>query len=91
MTGWTLTRTVKHFTPLRNFLISLWFTTNTIIVSITSIDPIVGDWIVTLEAEEGFIPLAQAVKDLTIKVKHRMNSEQSPSIQIKEMQQISKE
>jgi len=43
--------------------------------SITSIDPIVGDWIVTLEAEEGFIPLAQAVKDLTIKIKHRINSE----------------
>ncbi|MEK0370114.1 MAG: hypothetical protein QQN55_03030, partial [Nitrosopumilus sp.] len=43
--------------------------------SITSIDPIVGDWIVTLEAEEGFIPLAQAVKDLTVKVKHRINSE----------------
>jgi len=43
--------------------------------SITSIDPIVGDWTVTLEAEEGFIPLAQAVKDLTIKVKHRINSE----------------
>ncbi len=43
--------------------------------SITSIDPITGDWIVTLETEEGFIPLAQAVKDLTIKVKHRINSE----------------
>jgi len=41
--------------------------------SITSIDPIVGDWIVTLETEEGLIPLAQAVKDLTIKVKHRIN------------------
>ncbi|MEK0354076.1 MAG: hypothetical protein QQN58_06440, partial [Nitrosopumilus sp.] len=43
--------------------------------SITSIDPLVGDWIVTLEAEEGLIPLAQAVKDLTLKVKHRINSE----------------
>ena len=43
--------------------------------SITSIDPIVGDWTVTLEAEEGFIPLAQAVKDLTVKVKHKIHSE----------------
>ncbi|MCH7966263.1 MAG: Ig-like domain-containing protein [Thaumarchaeota archaeon] len=43
--------------------------------SITSIDPIVGDWIVTLEAEEGFIPLAQAAKDLTVKVKHKIHSE----------------
>jgi len=43
--------------------------------SITSIDPIVGDWIVSLEAEEGFIPLAQAVKDLTVKVKHKIHSE----------------
>ncbi|MCH8914235.1 MAG: hypothetical protein IIA82_00005, partial [Thaumarchaeota archaeon] len=43
--------------------------------SITSIDPLVGDWIVTLETEEGLIPLAQAVKDLTIKVKHRINPE----------------
>ncbi|HJJ22650.1 MAG TPA: hypothetical protein OQH54_02915, partial [Nitrosopumilus sp.] len=43
--------------------------------SITSIDPIVGNWIVTLETEEGFIPMAQAVKDLTVKVKHRINSE----------------
>jgi len=41
--------------------------------SITSIDPIVGDWTITLEAEEGLIPLAQAVKDLTIKVKHRIS------------------
>ncbi|MCJ8305554.1 MAG: hypothetical protein HRU07_00725 [Nitrosopumilus sp.] len=43
--------------------------------SITSIDPLVGDWVVTLETEEGLIPLAQAVKDLTVKVKHRINSE----------------
>ena len=43
--------------------------------SITSIDPIVGDWIVTLETEEGFIPQAQAIKDLTVKVKQKIISE----------------
>ncbi|AFS79937.1 hypothetical protein NKOR_00055 [Candidatus Nitrosopumilus koreensis AR1] len=43
--------------------------------SITSIDPIVGDWIVTLETEEGLIPQAQAIKDLTVKVKQKINSE----------------
>jgi len=43
--------------------------------SITSIDPLVGDWTVTLETEEGLIPQAQAVKDLIVKVKHRITSE----------------
>ncbi|KFM20800.1 hemagglutinin-hemolysin-like protein [Marine Group I thaumarchaeote SCGC RSA3] len=43
--------------------------------SITSIDPLVGDWIVTLETEEGFIPQAQAIKDLTVKVKQKIISE----------------
>ncbi len=43
--------------------------------SITSVDPIVGDWTVTLETEEGFIPQAQALKDTVIKVKYRINSE----------------
>ncbi|QUC64508.1 hypothetical protein NsoK4_08815 [Nitrosopumilus sp. K4] len=43
--------------------------------SITSIDPILGDWTVGLETEEGLIPQAQAIKDLTVKVKHRINSE----------------
>ena len=43
--------------------------------SITSIDPIVGDWTVTLETEEGFIPQAQAIKDLTVKVKQKIISE----------------
>ena len=43
--------------------------------SITSIDPIVGDWTVTLETEEGFIPQAQAIKDLSVKVKQKIHSE----------------
>ncbi len=43
--------------------------------SITSIDPIIGDWTITLETEEGLIPQAQAVKDLPIKVKHKIYSE----------------
>ena len=43
--------------------------------SITSIDPIVGDWTVTLETEEGLIPQAQAMQDLSIKVKHKIISE----------------
>ncbi|MBT5200969.1 MAG: hypothetical protein HOM02_03880 [Thaumarchaeota archaeon] len=43
--------------------------------SITSIDPIVGDWSITLETEEGLIPQAQAVKDLDVKVKHKIHSE----------------
>ena len=43
--------------------------------SITSIDPIVGDWSVTLETEQGLIPQAQAVKDLDVKIKHKIHSE----------------
>ncbi|QDI88856.1 hypothetical protein Nisw_04640 [Candidatus Nitrosopumilus sp. SW] len=43
--------------------------------SITSIDPIVGDWTVTLETEQGLIPEAQAIKDLTVKVKQKILSE----------------
>ena len=43
--------------------------------SITSIDPIVGDWTVTLETEEGFIPQAQAIKDIVVKVKQKIISE----------------
>ncbi|KEQ57391.1 Concanavalin A-like lectin/glucanase protein [Marine Group I thaumarchaeote SCGC AAA799-N04] len=43
--------------------------------SITSIDPIVGDWTVTLETEQGLIPQAQAIKDLNVKVKQKILSE----------------
>ena len=43
--------------------------------SITSIDPIVGDWTVTLETEQGFIPQAQAIKDVNVKVKQKILSE----------------
>jgi hypothetical protein len=43
--------------------------------SIISIDPIIGDWTITLETEEGLIPQAQTVKDLSIKVKHKIHSE----------------
>ncbi|MCE2505122.1 MAG: hypothetical protein J4F36_01330 [Nitrosopumilaceae archaeon] len=43
--------------------------------SITSIDPIVGDWYVTLESQEGLIPQAQAMKDLFVKVNYNMYSE----------------
>jgi hypothetical protein len=42
--------------------------------SITLIDSIIGDWTITLETEEGLIPQAQAVKDLSIKVKHKIHS-----------------
>jgi len=43
--------------------------------SITSIDPIVGDWTVTLETEQGLIPQAQAIKDVNVKVKQKILSE----------------
>lgn len=43
--------------------------------SITSIDPLVGNWSITLEAEEGLIQQAQAEKDLSVKVKHKIISE----------------
>ena len=43
--------------------------------SITSIDPITGDWTITLETEQGLIPQAQAIKDLSVKVKHKIISE----------------
>ncbi|MEW6044548.1 MAG: hypothetical protein AB1608_09805, partial [Thermoproteota archaeon] len=39
--------------------------------SITSIDPIVGTWSVTLESEEGIIPEAQAMEDIQLKLKYR--------------------
>jgi hypothetical protein len=39
--------------------------------SITSIDPIVGTWITTLESDERIIPQAQALEDVRLKVKYR--------------------
>ncbi|MBI4131358.1 MAG: hypothetical protein HY476_02575, partial [Nitrosarchaeum sp.] len=44
-------------------------------LSITSIDPLVGNWIVSLETSDGVIPQAQAMKDMSIKVKYRTHSE----------------
>ncbi|HEX9845848.1 MAG TPA: hypothetical protein VGA92_05225, partial [Candidatus Nitrosotenuis sp.] len=41
--------------------------------SITSIDPIVGNWIVTLESDDGVIPEAHALEDVRLKVKYRAN------------------
>jgi len=43
--------------------------------SITSIDPLVGNWIVSLETSDGVVPQAQAMKDMPIKVKYRAHSE----------------
>ncbi|MEX2192437.1 MAG: hypothetical protein WD717_03540, partial [Nitrosarchaeum sp.] len=43
--------------------------------SITSIDPLVNNWIVSLETSDGIIPQAQAMKDMPIKVKYRTYSE----------------
>jgi hypothetical protein len=43
--------------------------------SITSIDPLVDNWIVSLETSDGIIPQAQAMKDMPIKVKYRTHSE----------------
>jgi hypothetical protein len=39
--------------------------------SITSVDPIVGDWYITLESDGGIIPEAHAIEDITLKMKHR--------------------
>ncbi|MCE9617978.1 MAG: hypothetical protein K8Q88_06430 [Nitrosarchaeum sp.] len=43
--------------------------------SITSIDPLVDNWIVSLETSDGIVPQAQAMKDMSIKVKYRTHSE----------------
>ena len=43
--------------------------------SITSIDPLADHWIVSLETSDRIIPQAQAMKDLSIKVKYRTYSE----------------
>ena len=43
--------------------------------SITSIDPITGQWTVSVENEDGFIQQAHAVEDISVKVKYRYHSE----------------
>jgi ribosomal protein L7/L12 len=43
--------------------------------SITSIDPLVGNWTISLETSDGIIPQVQAMKDMSIKVKYRTHSE----------------
>ena len=39
--------------------------------SITSINPIVGNWSVTLESDDGSIPEANEIKDVYLKIKYR--------------------
>ncbi len=39
--------------------------------SITSIDPIIGTWHVTLESDDGMIPEAQAMENVLVKLKYR--------------------
>ena len=43
--------------------------------SITSIDPITGQWTVSVETEDGFIQQAHAMEDISVKVKYRYHSE----------------
>jgi len=43
--------------------------------SITSIDPLVDSWTVTLETSEGMVSEAHALQDTSIKVKYRYHSE----------------
>ena len=43
--------------------------------SITSIDPITGQWIVSLETEDGFMQQAHAMEDISVKIKYRYHSE----------------
>jgi len=43
--------------------------------SITSIDPIVGQWTVSVETEDGFIQQAHAMEDISVKIKYRYHSE----------------
>ncbi|MGQ0605584.1 MAG: hypothetical protein ACT4OD_01325, partial [Candidatus Nitrosotenuis sp.] len=42
--------------------------------SITSVDPIVGNWNVSLESDSGLIPDAQATEDTQVKIKYRAMS-----------------
>jgi hypothetical protein len=43
--------------------------------SITSIDPITDEWVVTLETQDGMIPEAHALQDTSVKIKYRYHSE----------------
>jgi len=43
--------------------------------SITSIDPLLEHWTISLETSDGTIPQAHAIEDLSIKVKYRIHSE----------------
>ena len=43
--------------------------------SITSIDPIVGQWSVSLESEDGYVQQAHASEDTVVKIKYRYHSE----------------
>jgi len=43
--------------------------------SITSIDPIVGQWNISLESEDGFVQQAYASEDSVVKIKYRYHSE----------------
>jgi len=43
--------------------------------SITSIDPIIGQWNVSLESEDGLIQQADASEDTVVKIKYRYHSE----------------
>jgi hypothetical protein len=43
--------------------------------SITSIDPIVGQWNVSLESEDGLIQQANASEDTVVKIKYRYHSD----------------
>jgi len=43
--------------------------------SITSIDPIVGQWSVSLETEDGYVQQAHASEDVDVKIKYRYHSE----------------
>ena len=43
--------------------------------SITSIDPITGQWTISLETEEGFVQPAHATEDTLVKIKYRYHSD----------------
>ncbi len=49
--------------------------------SITSLDSVLGEWIVEIELDESMIPLAAAAEDNTIKVQYR--AERSPLITVR--------
>ncbi|MCV0373288.1 MAG: hypothetical protein K5793_07015, partial [Nitrosarchaeum sp.] len=43
--------------------------------SITSIDPILADWSITLESENGLVSDAYAMQDVSVKIQYRVHSE----------------